>query len=98
MRSGGERVKFDGCAVWSPRQELLEAKGPGQAALVARADKSTFGDVVRRKFASQASRQAAIAGGRPIDWHVAEPLAAAVFRDKAIAGNQPITVMVDPPR
>lgn len=69
---GGKPVKFDGCAVWDPRHQLLDAKGPRYAALM----DSIFGAFVFRKLSRQAGRQYEAARGAPIDWHFAERAAA----------------------
>jgi acyl-CoA hydrolase len=71
-------VKFDGCAVWDPRHELLEAKGPRYAALL----NTIFGARVLKPMDEQANRQYRAAAGRPIDWHVAEREAADKIRDR----------------
>ncbi|WP_293907066.1 hypothetical protein [Phenylobacterium sp.] len=73
VRNPGEKpVKFDGCAVWDPRHELLEAKGPGYAALLDRAWRSTFGKLVEGALYGQGDRQVRAAQGQPIDWYFAE--------------------------
>jgi hypothetical protein len=74
-------VRFDGCAVWDPRRQLLEAKGPGYAGLVERGRRSTFFPLLRMGPEGQARRQARASRGRPVDWHVAEPDALPFFRD-----------------
>lgn len=74
-------VKFDGCAVWDPRHQLLEAKGPGYAGLVDAARKSTFFSLLFAGTKSQAKRQAGAAGERPVEWHVAEPGAVPYFAE-----------------
>lgn len=65
-------VKFDGCAVWDPRRQLLEAKGRGREGII---------DFLRRlgrypkmleKDAEQVGRQVGAAQGRRVDWHAAE--------------------------
>lgn len=79
---GGDPVKFDGCAVWDPRHELLEAKGPGYSAVLDAARQYGFESSIGDKASNQASRQAKVAGRRPIDWHVAEPDAAEWFGER----------------
>jgi hypothetical protein len=74
---GRPPVKFDGCAVWDARHELLEAKGPRYASLL----NTSFADEVLKPMDSQADRQYKAAAGRPIDWHVAERPAADKIRD-----------------
>jgi hypothetical protein len=69
---GQKPVKFDGCAVWDPRHELLEAKGPGYASLI----DTSFGRFVLEAINKQSRRQYEAASGRPIDWHIAEQEAA----------------------
>jgi hypothetical protein len=82
VRNPGEKpVKFDGCAVWDPRHQLLEAKGPGYAALVDRGGRYGFFDSLQNKSQNQASRQAGAARGRAVEWHVAEPGAMPLFTD-----------------
>jgi hypothetical protein len=41
---GQSPVRFDGCAVWDPQHPLIEAKGPGYAALLPRARRWGFYD------------------------------------------------------
>lgn len=93
---GMNPVKFDGCAVWSPWRELLEAKGPRYAALFAKAWRSTFGSLVSGGLTSQATRQRTVARDRNIVWHVAERAAMARMKD-AVQGQSVWTVF-DPPR
>lgn len=73
VRVPGKRaVKFDGCAVWDPDRQLLEAKGRGREGIL---------DFLRRinrpakmldEDANQVRRQNDAAGGRRVDWHAAE--------------------------
>jgi hypothetical protein len=93
---GGRPVKFDGCAVWDPRRELLEAKGPGYAGLFDRGSRWGFATRVVEKLGAQAARQVGAAHGKPIGWHVAEPAAVETFR--AAIGLHPIGVVSDPAR
>lgn len=96
VRNPGERpVKFDGCAVWSPRRELLEAKGPGYDALIDAGSRYGFLSSITRKAASQMGRQGAATQGRLINWHVAEPGANDFFSELRPAGA-PITVQHTP--
>ncbi|WP_333588157.1 hypothetical protein [Phenylobacterium sp.] len=88
-------VKFDGCAVWTPRRELLEAKGPGYASLFSAAFNSTFANRLADKRDDQAGRQREASQGRPIDWHVAERGAVEHFRK---VGVPPIRVIYTAPR
>ena len=66
-------VSFDGAA--SDTGELLEAKGPGYAKLIAQ----KFGNSVVGKLRDQALRQVTAAAGRQIVWHFAEQEAADAF-------------------
>lgn len=80
VRNPGERpVKFDGCAVWDPRHQLLEAKGPGYAGLIEWSGRSPGVSRFRNESESQARRQAGAARGRATEWHVAEPEAVPYF-------------------
>jgi hypothetical protein len=90
-------VKFDGCAVWSPRKELLEAKGPGYAGLLGRAWRSTFGHLMAEALQRQAKRQAGVAAERPIDWHAAEAEARQQFREP-FKGVPSVNVLHTPAR
>jgi|GEM_PF-2720150 len=74
-------VRFDGCAVWDPRRQLLEAKGPGYEALDRRARKSTFLRFIWNGVRNQAQRQDRAARGRTVEWHVAEPGVVPTFRE-----------------
>ena len=78
---GRAPVKFDGCAVWSPEHELLEAKGPGYEDLVANGERWRFLPSVQEGIRSQAARQASAADGRPVEWHIAERGAVPFFTD-----------------
>jgi hypothetical protein len=69
---GQNAVKFDGCAVWDPNRQLLEAKGLGYVALHKNATEYGFYGSIRDKDINQAQRQANAADGRPVEWHVAE--------------------------
>ena len=75
----GAPVRFDGCAVWDPRRQLLEAKGPGYDAVIDAGRQYGFMDSLADEAVDQGQRQATVAGGRPIDWHVAEKRARAFF-------------------
>nr|QQZ51093.1 hypothetical protein JKL49_08035 [Phenylobacterium glaciei] len=66
-------MKFDGCAVWDPRHQLLEAKGPGYEGLIQRAGWSWFLGSLLKGLGSQAGRQDDAARGKPVEWYVAEP-------------------------
>lgn len=80
VRNPGERpVKFDGCAVWDPKRQLLEAKGPGYAGLAESARRSPGFGRFHAGAQTQEDRQAASARGRPVEWHVAEPQAVPFF-------------------
>jgi hypothetical protein len=78
----GAAVAFDGCAVWDPRRQLLEAKGTGYAGLVGFMEDNPkypdFNDEPRH----QAERQERVAGRRRVDWHVAEKGAEDFFRKR----------------
>lgn len=73
VRNPGERpVNFDGCAVWDPRHQLLEAKGLGYQSLlrgVERIPNMRTPDKLR----DQMRRQAGAARGKVVEWHFAEP-------------------------
>lgn len=90
---GQPPVKFDGCAVWEPQHPLLEAKGPGYAALVPYAFRK-MSDSAR----AQADRQARAAPGRAIEWHIAETGAFPFFMDQTAYSRPPITVRETPAR
>ncbi len=80
VRNDGERpVKFDGCAVWDPRRQLLEAKGPGYAKIIAWSRRKPHLTGFANESPSQARRQATAALGRTTEWHVAEPEAVPYF-------------------
>lgn len=93
----GTKVAFDGCAVWDPRRQLLEAKGPGYAGLAAfMEDDLRFPDF-NDGPSLQAQRQRAVARGRPVDWHIAERRALPFFRKRVeIAPN--FSARYTPPR
>ena len=98
VRVPNERpVKFDGCAVWTPEHELLEAKGPGYEGLIRRAGKSTFFPIMSASDEKQAGQQSAAARGRPVEWHIAEPGAVSYFEDR-LAGRPKMRSVLDPPR
>lgn len=69
---GQSPVKFDGCAVWDPQRQLLEAKGPGYEALHEKAGEYGFENSILEKDVAQMRRQGQAADGRAIEWHVAE--------------------------
>jgi hypothetical protein len=73
-------VRFDGCAVWDPRRQLLEAKGPGYAGLDRRARKSNFAQFLWKGIHNQSQRQNRAARGRTVEWHIAEPEVVPAFR------------------
>lgn len=82
VRNPGERpVKFDGCAVWDPRRQLLEAKGPGYDAVIEAGQKYRFIRSVETGVSSQGERQVTAARGRPVDWNAAERGAMEFFKD-----------------
>lgn len=97
VRNPGEApVKFDGCAVWDPHHQLLEAKGPGYAGLISGGARPWQGSVLK-KSQSQARRQADAARGKLVEWHAAEPAAVPVF--KGLTAPYPsIEVLQTPPR
>lgn len=73
MRVPGEKaVKFDGCAVWDPRHQLLEAKGRGRAGILDFLARLNRSPKMLETDSEQARRQIAAARGRPLDWHAAE--------------------------
>jgi hypothetical protein len=91
------QVKFDGCAVWDPRHQLLEAKGPGYEGLAQQAIRYGFYRTFGEKQEDQARRQGRAARGRRVEWHVAEGGAIPFFRE--ITDPQPsIRVQNTPPR
>jgi hypothetical protein len=62
VRNPGEKpVKFDGCAVWDPKHQLLEAKGPGYAGLFESERRFPGFRPFRESAESQARRQAGAA-------------------------------------
>jgi RHS repeat-associated protein len=71
-------VKFDGFD--AEANELLEAKGPGYARLIAQ----KFGNSIVSKLLDQAARQVAAAAGRQIIWHFAEQEAADAVAEELI--------------
>jgi hypothetical protein len=93
--AGRDPVRFDGCAVWDPRHQLLEAKGPGYDDLFDAGVKYKFFGSVADKAKDQGQRQSRVAGGRPIDWHVAEKHARRVFGDAL--EKFPMRVLHTPP-
>lgn len=98
VRNPGERpVKFDGCAVWSPRHELLEAKGPGYAALIEASGRYGFRKSIADKAIDQITRQSDAARRAPVDWHVAEPEAKDFF-SRSPPANNPIRFQHTPAR
>jgi len=78
----GTKVAFDGCAVWDPRRQLLEAKGPGYAGLAAFMGGRPEFPKFNNAPGLQAERQKRVAGARPVDWHVAEKGAEPFFRNR----------------
>lgn len=96
VRNPGEKpVKFDGCDVTSPGHPLLEAKGPGYAALLVKARRWNFGGNILNGVQKQMSRQDRAAHGHPIEWYVAEPDPASAMRNMSPLS---ITVFHEPPR
>jgi hypothetical protein len=91
-------VKFDGCAVWDPRHSLLEAKGPGYAALLPKSVEWGFFGNILKGAVDQADRQAAAAPNQRIEWHVAEPGAFEFFDDATWAERPPIHLLQTPVR
>lgn len=77
---GKAPVKFDGCAVSSPRHELLEAKGPGYESIIDAGNRYRFIKSIREGAKSQGQRQVGAAGGRPLDWYFAEQGALEFFK------------------
>jgi hypothetical protein len=97
VRNPGQRpVKFDGCAVWEPRHPLLEAKGPGYAALVERAQRWGFDNKMFPKAVNQADRQAGVGRDQSIEWHVAEPGAFPFFDQATRLRQPPIALRLTP--
>jgi hypothetical protein len=93
VRIPGQRpVKFDGCAVWDRRHPLLEAKGPGYAALLPKALEWGFFGSMAKGAVDQAGRQAGAAPNQRIEWHVAEPGALEYFEDVTYGDRPPIIV------
>ena len=98
VRIPGENpVKFDGCAVWDPRRELLEAKGPGYAGLIGRGTPPPWSKKLPLSTKSQVDKQATAARGRPVDWHVAEP-AAVPFFSGFLSPHPTMRALHTPPR
>lgn len=98
VRNPGEKpVKFDGCAVWDPRHQLLEAKGLGYASLFRSSARSPGMSGFRAPTESQARRQASAARGRTTEWHVAEPEAVPYFAG-ALQPYPSLHVLHTPPR
>lgn len=96
VRIPGEKaVKFDGCAVWDSRRQLLEAKGPGYASLIDVAKRYGFLKSVRSGPISQSDRQHKAARGRPVDWHYAEDEATGFF-DETVKPSPPIRLYHPP--
>ena len=79
----GRTVKYDGCAVWDPKRQLLEAKGPGREWVLEFSQASGRPLKVVDEAVGQAERQIAAAGARPVEWHAAEARYRDVL-DKAI--------------
>ncbi|WP_304175926.1 hypothetical protein [Phenylobacterium aquaticum] len=94
---GAKPVKFDGCAVWDPRHQLLEAKGPGYEGLIQRAGRSWFLGSLLKGLEGQAGRQANAALGKPVEWYVAEPDAVPFFKG-VTAPYPPLKVLQEAPR
>jgi hypothetical protein len=94
---GQPPVKFDGCAVWDPQHPLLEAKGPGYAALLPKARQWGFYDDMYGKALGQADRQAKAGPNHPIEWHVAEPGAFEFFNLATRGLKPPIMLQQTPP-
>jgi hypothetical protein len=68
--NNGKPVVFDDCQ--HRTGIMFEAKGPGYAALLRKADKSTFTQSIVKGWINQAQRQVQAAGDRPIVWYFAE--------------------------
>ncbi len=86
-------VRFDGYRDGT----LLEAKGPGYQSLFERMGGKPFFQGARN-IVAQAGRQLAVAGGTPIEWHVAEEAAADTIRNLLEdAGYGSIPVIWTPP-
>jgi filamentous hemagglutinin len=89
-------VKFDGVR---SNGTLLDAKGPGYANFVGSSGEFQPWFTGQSSLIDQAERQVAAAGGRPIEWNVAEPSAATaiknLLRDEGIKG---ISVIYQPPK
>lgn len=68
----GRVVKFEGCAVWDPRRQLLEAKGRGREGVLDFLSRRGGRPKMLEKDAEQARRQIDVAQGRRLDWHAAE--------------------------
>jgi hypothetical protein len=72
-------VWYDGCAAWDPRKQLLEAKGEGMAQVLA-----IPGSKAQKEAEIILQRQSDAANGRPVDWHVAEKVAADFYVSKSM--------------
>jgi hypothetical protein len=89
---------LDGCAVWDQQHPLLEAKGPGYAALLPRARRWGFYDKMFDKANSQANRQYEAARDQRIEWHIAEPGAYKFFERATDMRRPPIGLRQTPAR
>ena len=88
-------VKFDGYKGGT----LIEAKGPGYGAFVGPSGRFYRWFAGTEALVDQAQRQIAAAGGRPIEWHVADSEAAsAMKRLLQERGKGAITVINTPAR
>jgi hypothetical protein len=95
-RPGQRPVKFDGCAVWDPRRPLLEAKGPGYAPLLPKAQQWGFYENVFDGAVNQANRQADAGPDQRIEWHIAEPGAYGFFEEATQPRRPPIVLRQEP--
>lgn len=77
----GRVVKFDGCAVWDPERQLLEAKGPGRGWVLDFLQRAGRPLKVVDEAVTQAGRQIGVAQGRRVEWHAADRRYGEVLRN-----------------
>jgi hypothetical protein len=94
---GGWFELGDGCAVWDPRHQLLEAKGPGYADLAKAAPGRPGFTGFTLDAKNQARRQAGVAGDKVVEWHIAEQGAVPYFSD-ALQPYPSLKLRQTPPR
>jgi hypothetical protein len=84
----GQSATLDGCAIWSPRKEGLEAKYGHDGLLEASIKSKSENFDVPKKLKDEAKLQARAMEDHPIDWHHSsnKPETVAVFQDAVTAG------------